>query len=64
MNTPGSMSKSSKEELRDAAVAVVSAAAEATTEFVRTDSSDSCGVEDDQKQLLVKGKWTPIKQWS
>ena len=56
MNTPGSMSKSSKEELRDAAVAVVSAAAEATTEFVRTDSSDSCGVEDDQKQLLVKGK--------
>ena len=41
-------------EIRDAAVAVVSAAAEAA-EFVRNDSSDSCGIEDDKKLLLSKG---------
>ena len=41
-------------DIRDAAIAVASAAVEAA-EFVRKDSSDSCGVDDDEKQLLSKG---------
>ena len=48
------MSKEASEEIREAAVAVVSAAAQAT-EFVRNESSDSCGTEDDRKQLLSSG---------
>jgi len=49
------MSKEASEEMREAAVAVVSAAAKAT-ELVRNESSDSCGLEDDKKQLLSGGK--------
>ena len=41
-------------EIREAAMAVASAAVEAA-ELVRNDSSDSCGVEDDKKHLLSKG---------
>ena len=48
------MSKEASEEMREAAVAVVSAAAKAT-ELVRNESSDSCGLEDDKKQLLSGG---------
>ena len=48
------MSKEASEEIREAAVAVVSAAAKAT-EFVRNESSDSCGIDDDKKQLLSTG---------
>ena len=48
------MSKEASEDIRDAAVAVVSAAAKAT-EFVRNESSDSCGIDDDKKQLLSTG---------
>ena len=48
------MSKEASEEIREAAVAVVSAAAKAT-DFVRNESSDSCGIDDDKKQLLSTG---------
>ena len=48
------MSKEASEEMREAAVAVVSAAAKAT-ELVRNESSDSYGLEDDKKQLLSGG---------
>ena len=50
------MNKGASEEIREAAAAVVSAAAKAT-EYVRNDSSDSCGIEDDQKQLLSTGTY-------
>ena len=48
------MSKPPSDEIRDAAMSVASAAIEAA-ELVRNDSSDSCGVEEDKKQLLSKG---------
>ena len=41
-------------EIREAAMAVASAAVEAA-ELVQNDSSDSCGIEDDKKHLLCKG---------
>ena len=43
-------------EIREAAMAVASAAVEAA-ELVRNDSSDSCVVEDDKKYLLSKGMY-------
>ena len=50
------MNKGASEEIREAAAAVVSAPAKATQSGTN-DSSDSCGIEDDQKQLLSTGTY-------